>query len=590
MNAEDNRPIDELIGKVLADDVPADVDRRLHGQLDDFRRRLGETNSPAVRRSTTLRRRVLCGVSAAAATAAAAVLIWWSLLPSVSLADVAAAVMQQPWIHASTTGPKGETNEFWYSPVKDISAWHDINGIEYRDHRLRIYHVYDLHDKVLYRVPEESRRGMEHFAATVESLRILLQSKRPVDDPLKRLGIPENEQAKSKILKQEVQTVKQDGRNWLDYHLTMTVKEPQSPQPIEVRMLFRVDPETKLLQMSRYETQSEGRTRIHETRFDYPKQGPADVYDLGVPKTAKLVDRVPSSDLAKILETIRAGRQHMDDYRAILIARTDGEWSPGGFPEIVYRKGNKFRRDTAIWTNPAASFDPKNAWPKGGKDAGEWWKKYIKDHCFLLPDDIDRGSTSYHVKSHCVTDPDGSIHSEITGVTKRKGSGQPGETYPPLWSWMPEFACRPPLGIPHETMEPVLELSPKERPPGTILLRVRRVGPKPARTVLNTEGKPMLPPPDLYRNWLDPTRDYAVVRHDMIGDDGSGKEEVHSTIIDAMARSPQGTWYATQIRRKGAIGIPSKGKTYDQIIDIYVDFNADLPDSLFEPPAPGRVH
>ena len=76
----------------------------------------------------------------------------------------------------------------------------------------------------------------------------------------------------------------------------------------------------------------------------------------------------------------------------------------------------------------------------------------------------------------------------------------------------------------------------------------------------------------------------------MIGDDGSGKETVHSTIIDKMAKSPQGTWYATRIRNKGAIRTPSTGKTSDQIIDIYVDFNADLPDSLFEPPAPGRIH
>jgi len=97
------------------------------------------------------------------------------------------------------------------------------------------------------------------------------------------------------------------------------------------------------------------------------------------------------------------------------------------------------------------------------------------------------------------------------------------------------------------------------------------------------------PPPDAYRNWLDPMRDYAIVRSDMIGDDGSGKETVDSTIIDKMAKSPQGTWYATQIRRKGAIR-HSDGKTSDQIINIYVDFNADLPDSLFEPPAPGRIH
>ena len=75
----------------------------------------------------------------------------------------------------------------------------------------------------------------------------------------------------------------------------------------------------------------------------------------------------------------------------------------------------------------------------------------------------------------------------------------------------------------------------------------------------------------------------------MVGNDSSGKETVNSTIIEKMARSPQGVWYATQIRRKG-VTASSDGKKYDELIDIYVDFNANLPDSLFEPPALGRIH
>jgi hypothetical protein len=57
-----------------------------------------------------------------------------------------------------------------------------------------------------------------------------------------------------------------------------------------------------------------------------------------------------------------------------------------------------------------------------------------------------------------------------------------------------------------------------------------------------------------------------------------------------MAKSPRGTWYATRLRLTSGITAPSEGKTVDQIIDIYVDFDADLPDSLFEPPKPGRIH
>ena len=199
MNMENNQHIDDLIGNVLEDNVPADVDRRLRAQLEGFRQRLGEVHKPAVRRSMTLGRRIWFGMSAAAAaTIAAAALIWWSLLPSVSLADVAAAVLQQPWIHVTETDPGGKTNEFWYSPVKDVSAWHDKDWIEYRDHRVRVYYAYDLHDKVLYRVPEEMRRGMEHFASLIESLRVLLESKQPVDNPLERLGFPKTNRRATK--------------------------------------------------------------------------------------------------------------------------------------------------------------------------------------------------------------------------------------------------------------------------------------------------------------------------------------------------------------------------------------------------------
>ena len=532
----------------------------------------------------TLRRRVWFGVSAAAAaTIAVAALIWWSLLPSVSLADAAAAVLKQPWIHVKGTDPFGKSNEFWYSPIKDVSAWHDNDWIEYRDHRLRIYYAYDLHDKILYRVPEGRRRSMEHFESVIASLRVLLQSKQPVDNPLERLGVSEDEQTHYEVVKQEFEKVKQDGREWLDYHLTVTGHANKLPEPIQLQLLLRVDPETKLLRLGRYECDWKGQHVVTEGWFDYPDKGPADVYNLGVPKTAKLVDRVPTNELTRILETIRAGRQRMDDYRAVVVTRKEGSWRPSGFPEVICRKGDKFRRDTAIWIDPSTPGDPKVKWPKGDdKDAGDWWRKCVKNRCFLLPGSIDHGSTRYTINYRCVDDPDGSVHTEITEVKKRKSNDRPGETYPGPWSRMPEFACRPPLGIPHETLEAVLEPNPKEGPTGTILLRVRNIGrtPQPPSPDL-----PKVPPrPDAWRNWLDPARDYAVVRHDIID------EKVHSTIIDKMARSPQGTWYATQIRLKDAITTVSDGKTYDEIIDLYVDFNVNLPDSLFEPPALGRIH
>ena len=317
--------------------------------------------------------------------------------------------MQQPWIHATGTGPDGKPNEFWYSPPKDISAWHDKEWIEYRDHRLSVYYAYDLHDKVLYRVPEETRRGVEHFASMITSLRVLLDSKQPADKPLDRLGFSGNEQIKYSVVQQKFEKVKLADREWLDYHLTVEAQDDKSPGPIQVQMLFRVHPDTKLLRLARYEFDTKGQHVVEESRFDYPEKGPVDVYDLGVPKTAKLVDRVPTADLVRILETLRAGRQRMDDYRAIVIVRMDGGSRPSQCPEIMYRKGDKFRRDFAFWIKPSITGDPKIKWPAGGKDASDWWKKCIEDRCWLQPEEIDRGSTSYTINWRQTEQPDHSV-------------------------------------------------------------------------------------------------------------------------------------------------------------------------------------
>ena len=216
---------------------------------------------------------------------------------------------RQPWIHVTGTRPDGKPSDFWYSAPGDISAWHDNEWIEYRDHRLSVYYAYDLHDKVLYRVPEEMRRGMEQYASLIASLQTLLASEKPVKDPLERLGFKGNERIKREVVEQKVEKTVCDGKTWLDYHLTVMGQDDKLPKPIQSQVLFRVDPDTRLLRLSRFEYDLQGKRIVTEWHFDYPEKGPADVYDLGVPRTAKLLDRVPNNDLARILETICAGWQ-----------------------------------------------------------------------------------------------------------------------------------------------------------------------------------------------------------------------------------------------------------------------------------------
>jgi hypothetical protein len=96
--------------------------------------------------------------------------------------------------------------------------------------------------------------------------------------------------------------------------------------------------------------------------------------------------------------------------------------------------------------------------------------------------------------------------------------------------------------------------------------------------------------PDGHRFWLDPQRDYIVMRWEMAMRDGTGKETISDGyIVEETAQSPQGVWYATKIRRMNAVH-HQDGTESDQIYHIYVDFDADLPDGLFEPPTPRRIN
>jgi hypothetical protein len=449
--------------------------------------------------------------------------------------------------------------------------------VRFEDHRLDVYYSYDPAEQVVYRGPVVWRSQAGENESMAAAIKVLLQSERTVDRPLDQLGFLGPEREKMKLLDQSVKKVTEQGRDWLDYRLT--VSHAGATQPM--KMLFRVNAVTKLPEMCRMEGHWDGKPVSVETHFDFPEKGPADIYDLGVPRTARFVDRVPSGDLDRIWKTLQAGRQWMDNYRAIFVVRHEGIeyawWT--AMPTMFYRKGPKLRADyVCSWTGNLS--DVKR--PAEAEDLGKWWAERIKSFQFY-PHYVLRDSTLYTSELKEVTDRDGSKHLDIVSVQRLPQNTQPGETFPPEYSMRPEFACRPPMGLGNPDMEPVLEMHPTDGPRGCILLRVRRTSNKDR---INDKGFGM---PDVERYWLDPQRDYIVMQWDTITRDEKGKEAIFERdTVEETARSPQGVWYATRIRRT----FPSRarnGNFGDQVYQLYVDFTIDFPDALFEPQTPRRI-
>lgn len=497
--------------------------------------------------------------------------------PQASFAEVQAAVLRQPWIHLRTVYADQSESEGWLSSSRDVSASRERGSIRYEDYRLQIYYSYDPDEQVVYRGPiAERTHPASEFESIGEAIKILLQGNGLPEKPLAHLGFLGSARDKMTVLDQRVDKVTAQGQSWLDYRIT--VKHTDLADP--ARVLFRVDTRTKLPQLCRVEAVHDSKPATLEIQFDYPEKGPADIYELGVPETAKFVDRVPAGDLKLIVEKLEAGRERMDNYRAVFVNQLE---LPGQSwwlrsPEVLYRKGDRYRRDFSIR-------DQSDKWPArpaADVDLRRWWFERAK-HFRYYPIYVQIGPTRYTCSSQNVVDADGSQHQDITAVQKYVDDLKPGELFPVDYAMRPEFVCRPPMGIGNPHQEPVLDLHPAEGPAGCILLTVTDTV-KEGR--INEKGMGLA---DVNRFWLDPQRDYIAMRWEMAMRAGPGQETiVDQHIVEETARSPQGVWYATKVRLKNAAR-DENGKESDQIYQIYVDFDAELPDALFEVPTPRRI-
>ena len=125
-------------------------------------------------------------------------------------------------------------------------------------------------------------------------------------------------------------------------------------------MVIRVDPEKMLPDLMTF---TFGKEKMQLT-IDYPDEGPADIYALGVPRDAPVEDRMPPADLDRIIKIVQQNRHDFGNYLAV---------TGGNRPLIVHVircKGDKFRVDVGIG-------DTKHV--ASGTEMEEWWREHGKE-------------------------------------------------------------------------------------------------------------------------------------------------------------------------------------------------------------------
>ena len=498
------------------------------------------------KRAWMIRRKQFFWIAGGAGAAAACAVALVVLEPLSVWAQVVRSVEARPWIHGTANGHTGKLHEFWLSLPREVSAARHGDHLSYDDWRAGIRYEFETQKKQLIRRPLNDDGTFESIAGVFRA--IFRGEDARVGDILEH----------HLIIEKQRRSVHEAGRNWLEYVWTLARSDNRRSHAV-----LRVDPDAKLPVFLQLAADKESVTYD----FDYPSNGPEDVYALGVPRDARMDDRIPSLEVSRIQRTVAAGQKDLDNYFAVVYDNLQ-------FAHLIWRKGDKWREESSLRREDA----PPLRKPRPGEDMVLWWKDNLK-----------------HMHGHPFRVCDGSQVFEYERPQQREGSDA-GK-----WKWIAyaEFGKRRDgarlPGLCSNLIE--LEVYPEIGSAG------RFVGETDATKATAGPGLP----PNEQRNlktlfevnsgfarnaqsWLDPDHGFAVVRSKThFPPDPTPQKnakvasiEVQVEEFDEFKRTPRGIWYPTLVRRKSQKrdGTPVLGVLTTHFA---IDFNSELPDKLFTP-------
>jgi hypothetical protein len=519
------------------------------------------TSAPQARVRKWSRRRILAwtasGVSAAAAVLA---LFLFSRSTSVSWAEMLAAVDSRPWVHGTTTYSDGQhsvTSESWVSTGDRFAAFKLGGQCQFEDIETGISLQFDAGDGAIYRVP--SLRPGAGFTLVGEGR--LSEAHLPglLDRLIADQGDSRDLFHGERVIKSERHQEAQNGKQWLEYLIHL---ERIDNAALHRTVRIRLDRATQLPE-SWEERQANGTTAV--TRFDYPDSGPRNIYDLGVPRTAKLIDRVPKGDLARIIAAQRADRKRFDAYDAIVVQHTEGR--PSRYDDLmnlsvrrVRRKGGEYRVDQLLVAKPGLVV------PAPGTDMQQWWKEN-RDRYLSVPLLICDGRTVHFYKMLDDRIAPGKKPNLTVVASREVPIGLPTDDSPvESPNLMPEQCSRPHLWDSDRTREFDVNVEAKDGPQGTM------------RVIVTKKSEPRSG--ELFRYWFDPDRDYILRKEISAVFDARTNELAYldTQEYDELVQSPSGRWYPQRVRRA-----TSDNPRWQGVTRFFLDFETGVNEELFLP-------
>lgn len=488
--------IDPLLEQLSRTPVPPEVEMRLRSRLHAF----AVQAETATATGTAVRPASRWWFHACvAAGCAASVLLLLTLLTFGSRdawAQVARSLRSKTWVRWTLKIPEGaeapeaelaeairQPPQIWFSAANKVGAGRFLGAAQLVDFARGESYRYDPKEKTVYResASDYDQIVFEHF----DSLLKLVSEGGGETSRLARSPI--------EIVERTRREVREADRRWTEF--TFKLRDPRKTPP-DYSTMIRVDPDSGLpIDMTSTEKISAADKALVRTYvFDYPETGPADIYALGVPRTAHVVDWRSSGGVKELYESHARGRaRRIEPYSAIvLMSDAQSAFSDVHTAQRVTFDGKNWQQEHVdldqllkfrmkVWSKEIVI--PREA------DPAIWWKGEVVKLGFDSPVQVPPGSGSYAL-------PD------TTGYFELGHANAPGG-------------------------QAIVVRNPTTGPPNTVLLTVR--------SNINTN-----------HYWMDPAKDHRALRFEFLTGDATWK--IGALVIDKLERSPGGYWYVTESR------------------------------------------
>ncbi|MCA9109428.1 MAG: hypothetical protein KDA52_05750 [Planctomycetaceae bacterium] len=494
--------------------------------------------------------------------------LWWVTRPTDTWAQVVDAVQQRPWVHLFGDQPGDGKVEQWFGMHNQISAYQSSGYSRFSDLKKGVTESYSMATHRIIRNEHGERSSdQESFNAFTRLFEELFQGQEHLSIAMKFADDPNIEK-----VDQSRREINDATGHWYEYSLVI---KQHGPKPHT--MTVRVDADTLLPQtMTVVDGDHDSSMTV---RFDFPKTGPEDIYALGVPRDAEIFDHTPhelAGERKVIVDAIRAAAEGFDDYRALAImSEPDLPWYVGT-PAVIWKKGRKSRFELG---NIDPDTPPPTDEPSEGTDQLTWWKNRCRSLWFM-PSQIFDGTDLYDVQF--VTPENEYIQLDHPHVRRPKEwavvgwqrssfhQDWPAPTAPIVWTY--------PQDIEDTLKSPLYEIEivpePTDEAPHAILVKA----------VSAPEGQNRI---DEWSYLFDPDKGYALL-HSQIATYtlDNGQKTLSSGVVQThkdWQMSPKGYWFPTLVETESSYMKDGQQVSQPSRVRYYLDFDAPMPDTLFEP-------